>query len=185
VVKPKLVTNKAPAPLKLDLGAGDGRNTPEGYVAVDIVKGKDVVRADLTMKWPWATNSVDEARCIYVLHYLTPVQRTFFVNELYRVLRPEGKCEVHVPHWAAARAYGDPRVQWPPVAEWWFPLLSKDFRAQQVNVDDIGFTCNFSAGIGYGMHQALLSRNSEYQQNAMTWYKEAAQDLIVTLIALK
>ena len=106
------------------------------------------------------------------------------MNELYRVLKPGSRCEIQTPHWSSAKAFGDPRVVWPPVSEWWYPLLSKAFRDQQQNVAALGFSCDFDAGIGYGMHPAIVTRNQEYQQNAMMFYKEAAQDLIVTLTKL-
>ena len=45
-----------------------------------------------------------------------------------------------------------------------------------------GYDCNFIATWGYSMNQPLLSRNSEYQQFALQNYKEAAMDMIATLV---
>lgn len=166
--------------IRLDLGSGKGLNTPEGFTKVDLHAHKGVKVVDLRNRWPWKANSVTEARAIYLLQYLRPDERIHFVNELYRVLKPGGTCEIHTPHWAAAKAYGDLDAKFPPVAEWWYPVLDKDWREAQNYVIE-GYKCHFSAGIGYGMHPEIVTRNSEYQQTAMKFWKEAAQELVVTL----
>lgn len=181
MAKLKFKEQKADATLKLDLGAGKGANTPDGFIAVDKNGSKDIKTVDLTGKWPWKSGSVDEARAAYLIHYFTPAERVHFFNELHRVLKPGASCQITVPHWAANRAYADMLVQWPPIAEGWFYTLAKAWREGQNCVDESGLKCDFSATMGYGMHPAIVSRNMEYQQNAVQFYKEAAQDLIATL----
>jgi hypothetical protein len=46
----------------------------------------------------------------------------------------------------------------------------------------LGYTCDFDATWGFGMHPEVASRNQEYQQFAMTFYTEAVQDVVVTLV---
>ena len=166
--------------MKLDLGAGI--NKKEGFIGVDSrgFPGVDVV-ADLTKPWPWADETVDEVHCSHMIEHLTAEQRIFFVNELYRVMKKGAKAAIIAPHWASTRAYGDLTHQWPPVCEMWFYYLSKDWRAINAPHND-GYTCDFEAGWGYGMHQSLLTRNPEFQQFALNFYKEAAQDIHATLI---
>ena len=166
--------------MKLDLGAGI--NKKEGFIGVDVraFPGVDVV-ADLTKPWPWADESVDEVHCSHMIEHLTAEQRIFFVNELYRVLKPKGTATLIAPHWASTRAYGDLTHQWPPVCEMWFFYLDKDWRAVNAPHND-GYTCNFTSTWGYGMHQSLLTRNPEFQQFALNFYKEAAQDIHATLV---
>jgi len=167
--------------LRLDLGCGKGANTPDGFVKVDKNDHKDVqVVADLRGKWPWKSGSVDEVRANYVLHQLTMPERIHFLNELHRVLKVGGTAAIFTPHWCASRAYCDPDAQWPPVAEAFYPWTNKAWRDQQNVVNDL-FKCNFDHTLGYGMHQHLMTRNHEYQSHAFTFWKEAAQDLIVTL----
>ena len=167
--------------LKLDLGAGKGANTPEGFTPVDLIKWKGVKVVDLRKRWPWKANSVDEVRCHYVVHYLTPKERMHFANELHRVLKVGAKAQIVTPHWCAAKAYGDVLAQYPPVSESWYGYLMKPWREQQNYVDQSEYTCNFDIGIGYGMHPSILTRHEEFQINALTYYKEAAQDLIATI----
>jgi SAM-dependent methyltransferase len=165
--------------LKLDLGAG--KNKREGFTAVDIrpFDGVDVV-ADLTKPWPWDDNSVAEVHASHFLEHLTGSERVHFMNELYRVLVPNGRATIITPHWASNRAYGDVTHQWPPVSEMFYYYLSKEWRAQNAPHNDF-YTCDFAATWGYSTHPSLAVRNQEYQSFAVNFYKEAAQDLIATL----
>lgn len=176
-MEPKLA--EVPKPLKLDLGCG--KNKKPGFTGVDSRQfdGVDIVH-DLREKWPWADESVEEVHCSHFVEHLATAERIHFVNELYRVLAKGAKATIIVPHWASCRAYGDLTHQWPPVSEFWFFYLNKDWREQNAPHND-GYSCNFDATWGYGMHQQLTIRNQEYQNFALNFYKEAAQDLIATL----
>jgi hypothetical protein len=133
----------------------------------------------LTTKWAGPeSDSVDEIHSSFALQYLTPEQRIYFVNECHRVLKVGGKLTVVVPYWSSSRAYGDLEVQWPPVVESWFSHLNAKWRND--NSVDSGYTCDFDFTWGYGMHPLIQSRNLEYQQHALTFWKEAAQDFIAT-----
>lgn len=171
-----------PAPLRLDLGAGKGRFTPDGFTPVDKIAFKGVTQIDLTERWPWADESVDEVHSSMLLQYLTAPQRVHFFNELYRVLRPGARAQIITPMWSSNKAYIDILVQWPPVSEGFYHSLSKAWRDAQNEVDARGFSCNFEVTMGYGLHPAMVTRNQDYQQHAVGFWKEAAQDLIVTLI---
>lgn len=168
--------------LRLDLGTGKGRGKPEGYLGVDIVKGEGVdIVHDLRKRWPWVNASVDAVNCEYLIHYLAAGERVHFANELYRVLKPDASALIKVPHWCSTKAYGDVRVQWPPVCEMWFFMLNKEFRSAQNCDDTTGYKCDFTNTLAYGLHPAIIPRTEEYRQNAVAFYKDAAQDIIVTL----
>ena len=195
-----------PEPLKLDLGCG--KNTREGFVGVDAIDFGQKYVMKLTVpihspglqidpltdkpykvtsmgygQWPWENDSVDEVHCSHFVEHLNAPERIHFVNELYRVLKKDAKATVIVPHWASCRAYGDLTHQWPPVSEFWFYYLSKAWRDGNAPHND-QYTCDFNATWGYSLHQSLLPRNVEYQTFAMQNYKEAAQDIIATLVKL-
>lgn len=167
--------------LKLDLGCGI--NKREGFVGVDCrsFDGKVDQVVDLGKPWPWKDGSVEEAHCSHFLEHLTGADRIHFVNELYRVLIPGGKCTLIVPHWASSRAYGDLTHQWPPVSEFWFFYLSRQWRAAQAPHND-GYECDFDATWAYSLHPSIQSHNQEYQMHAVQFWKEAALDIIATLI---
>lgn len=184
----KAVQKEVPV-LKLDLGCGKGKK--EGFLGVDRIKfeGVDVVH-DLATHWPWDSNSVTEVYCSHFVEHLEARQRIHFVNELHRVLIPNGTAQIVVPHWGSNRAYGDLSHAWPPVSEMWFYYLDKNWRAVNAPHDDIewdkqGYSCDFNATWGYTTHQHLHTRNMEYQQHALTFWKEAAQDIVATLTARK
>lgn len=187
MAKPKLKIIQGP--LKLDLGCGN--NKKEGFTGVDRRKFASVdVVAELTSVWPWDESSVDEVHMSHVLEHFTGIQRVHIFNELWRVLKPGCAATIITPHWNSNRAYGDFTHQWPPVSEMLYYYLSKDWRATNAPDNDFqwnpeGYKCDFEVTWGNGMHPQLMTRNQEYQQFAMTWYKEAIQDLHANLKAKK
>lgn len=165
--------------LRLDLGCGP--HPREGFTGVDVRDFGQPITHDLRKPWPWKDATVTEVHSSHFLEHLTGLERVHFVNELYRVLIPGGQAQIIVPHWNSCRAYGDYTHQWPPVSEFWFYYLSKEWRAQNAPHND-AYTCHFAATWGYSMHPSIIPRSAEYQQNALTFYKEAAQDIIATLV---
>lgn len=171
--------------LKLDIGCGP--NKREGFQGVDSIAfpGVDHV-CDLKATWPFEDNSVSEAWSSHCLEHFTAMDRVHWMNELYRVLVPGGKCGIIVPHWASCRAYGDPTHQWPPVSEFFWYYLDRNWRkgnAPHTDAEHLvgGFNCDFEATWGYSMHPTWTVRNAEMQQFAMQNYKEAIQDMQATL----
>lgn len=188
--KPSNKVNKIVAsegPIRIDIGAG--KNKREGFIGVDIIpfEGVDIILNVGKDKWPWPDGSVDEIHASHLVEHLIPKERVHFINEVGRVLKnPEynnagalskGFATIITPHWASQRAYGDMTHQWPPVAEFWFYYLDKDWRA--VNAPhNLDYTCDLKVTWGYSMHPEIQSRNVEYQQNAMKFWKEACSDMI-------
>jgi hypothetical protein len=176
---------KANPLIKLDLGSGP--NPKEGFLGVDIRHFGDAKDSkvglvhDLRTPWPWTDGQVEEAHCSHFLEHLTGLERVHFVNELYRVLIPGGKCLLVTPHWASTRAYGDYTHQWPPVSEFWFYYLNAEWRTANAPHNDL-YACDFEATWGYSLHPQIASRNQEYQQHALTFWREAAQDMVCTLV---
>lgn len=173
--------------MKLDIGCGTRKQ--DGFIGVDSIafEGVDVV-ADLRERWPFEDNSVDEIAASHVIEHFTGKERVHLVNEMYRVMKPGAKATITIPHWGSCRAYGDPTHQWPPVSEFWFYYLSKEWRLTQGNAPHTdathwadGFNCDFEATWGYALHPQIQTRNAEYQQFAANFYKEAVQDMQATL----
>ena len=172
--------------MKIDLGCGP--NKQPDHIGLDQYEfpGVDHVLNIGKERWPFEDGTVDSAYSSHFVEHLTATERVHFYNELHRVLKAGGTAQIIVPHWASWRAYGDPTHQWPPVSEFSLYYLDKTWRASNAPHTDKqwnpeGFDCDFAATWGYGMHQALLARNAEYQQYALSWFKEAASDLHVSL----
>lgn len=176
--------------LRLDLGCGP--NPRDGFEGVDCLPFGDKVKHVVDLRvtpWPWEDNSVAEAQASHFIEHLTNFdgrwERVRFFNELWRVLVPGGKCTLIFPHWCSNRYYGDPTHK-EPFSEMGFYYISREWRlAQAPHTDSThnpdGYTCDFEATWGYSIHPAILVRNQEYQQHALGFWKEAAQDLIATL----
>jgi hypothetical protein len=171
--------------IKLDLGCGP--NKKEGFIGVDARQfdGKVDEIVDLSQGvWPWQDSTVTEVHCSHFLEHLKPMERVHFANELYRILIPGGKATIITPSAFSERAYGDMTHQWPPVVGFWFYYLDKNWRAANAPHNDF-YTCDFNATWGFSMHPGLNGRTPEYCQHALTYWKEAAQDQIATVIARK
>jgi SAM-dependent methyltransferase len=184
-----------PQLIKLDIGCGS--NKREGFLGVDAIQfpGVDVVFDIRNAPWPWPDNSVEEANCSHVLEHLTNLdgkwERVRFFNELHRVLVPGGKCQIIIPHWCSMRYYGDPTHK-EPFSEFGFYYLLREWRLGKdgsganaphadIQFNTNGYSCDFDAIWGYGVHPQIQLRNSEAQQFAFQWYKEAIQDLWATV----
>ena len=167
--------------MRLDLGCG--KNKKEGFHGVDSLEfeGVDTV-LDLTQTpWPWEDDSVEEVHCSHFIEHLTWPERVKFFNELYRVMKKDAKAAIILPHWNSSRYYGDPTHK-EPFSEFAFYYLSKNWRKD--NAPHVGYECDFQATWGYSLNPALISRNQEYQQYAMSWFKEAVTDIHATLVKL-
>lgn len=79
--------------MKLNLGASD-RKLPS-FLSVDIVPPADVL-CDLTQAWPWSDSSVDEVIAYDIVEHLPDKRHT--MNELWRVLKNNGRVTIEVPH---------------------------------------------------------------------------------------
>jgi len=176
--------------IKLDIGCGP--NPRDGFEGCDTIKFdnvKYVFNAGLDV-WPFEDESADEIHASHFLEHLTNLggawERTHFFNEAARVLTKGGKLSLIFPHWASNRYYGDPTHK-EPFSEMGFYYLSKEWRkAQAPHSDseffDNGYSCDFECTWGYNMRQDLTVRNQEYQQYAMSNFKEAITDIISTCI---
>lgn len=186
----KIEKIKTPKYILIDIGCGS--NKKEGSIGIDKykMKGVDVVCDVGKDKLPYKDNSVDEIHCSHFLEHLTnfngKFERIHFFNEIYRVMKKGAKATLIFPHWCSNRYYGDP-THCEPFSEMGFMYLNKDWRASQAPHSDKkwnknGYDCDFDATYGYALRQDLLTRNQEYQMNAIMKEKEAAQDIIATLI---
>ena len=177
-------------PIRIDIGCG--KNKRQGFLGIDIIpfEGVDKVMNAGKDKWPFKDGSVDEVHASHFVEHLVPEERIHFVNELYRVLKDpvysegqpiSGFATIIVPHWASQRAYGDLTHKWPPVSEFWFYYLDKDWRKVNAPHND-KYTCHLEVVWGYNMHPALNGRNQEYVNEAMAWNKEACSDIIAKIV---
>jgi hypothetical protein len=86
----------------MKLNFGCGHNRLDGFVNVDAAAACDPDEVwDLEQTpWPWPDNSVSEAAFIHSLEHMGANPKVFLtmMQELYRVLAPDGSVVIHVPH---------------------------------------------------------------------------------------
>ncbi len=99
------MTNDITDNLRLDLGCGPRKT--EGFIGVDIHdwQGVDVV-ADLTRRFPFPDNSVDEIKAYDVIEHLP--DRLHTMNEMWRICKPEAIVDILVPSTDGRGAFQDP-----------------------------------------------------------------------------
>ena len=91
---------------KLNLGAG--KDIRPDYVNHDIadIAGIDVVHNLNDLPWPWESNRFDEIIAFDLLEHLNE----FFpvMEEMHKILKPNGIIKIKVPYWNSAFCHIDP-----------------------------------------------------------------------------
>ncbi len=204
-VKPDNLLEIAPPvkpPFNLDLGCGQACR--EGFEGVDIVPGPGVRHVVNLWKFPWPfqTDSVDEIFCSHhVEHipmcYVTKdneylhVPKTHedidlffaFFNEMYRVLKPEGKATIICPSATSDRGFQDPTHRRFIVSSTWL-YLSEDWRKSN-KLDHYGITCAFAQELQATYSLLADGRTDEVKQRMGETQRNVLLDWILHLVCKK
>lgn len=93
-------------PVILDLGCGARKQYP-GNLGVDLQVTAEVgVRADVSAPLPFADGSADRVFLVHILEHL--IDFLPLIDEVHRVLRPDGVAFVLSPWWRCVNAVADP-----------------------------------------------------------------------------
>jgi ubiquinone/menaquinone biosynthesis C-methylase UbiE len=92
------------------INIGCGSKPMVGAINVDIYKGEGIdVVCDVRHGLPFETDSIDKANADYFLEQILENEKFRFVmNEIWRVLKPEGLFEFKVPNAKYPTAFKDP-----------------------------------------------------------------------------
>jgi len=92
--------------MKLNLGAE--KDIHSGYINHDIsnLPGIDVIHNLDQYPWPWEDNTFDEVIAMDILEHLDDFVKS--MEELHRILKPNGTVTIRVPYWNHSCAYIDP-----------------------------------------------------------------------------
>ena len=185
--KSNLKTAPEPAPLlKLDLGSG--QSPREGFEGVDFVAAPGVKHVVDLLKfpWPWKDASVEEAHCSHFFEHVPQMLRGKFMDELHRVLVPEGKATFICPYYTSIRATQDFTHMWPPISPNTFLYFNKGWREQnKLTHGHYDLKCDFDFVYGYAINGNWAARNDEARNFAVQNYINAIDDLHVTLTKRK
>lgn len=87
--------------IKLDIGCGENKQ-PGGFVGIDIrdLPGVDIVHDVEVYPWPLPDESVVMAVCSHLVEHINPHKFGFvnFMNEVWRVMKPDGWLAVACPY---------------------------------------------------------------------------------------
>jgi len=168
-----MVRTKKDEALKLSIGFK--QNVPEGFRWLD---GQQVIRNG--GKLPYRQETVEEIHSAYFLQRVPQWERGPFADEMWRVLKLEGKATIIVPYYTSMRAYSDWTQEWPPVTELTFCYLNRKWREdQKVHFQ---LDCNFDFTTGYAAENETKARSLEVQAHWVKHYWNAATDLQVNLV---
>lgn len=160
--------NSTITPIKLDISHGE---LPPQLIA------QGFVRSSRTMK-DLADGSVEEAYSAYMLNRIPGHLRMAWMDDLWRVLVPNGKATIIVPYWTSPRSIQDPNSQWPPLCEQSFLYFNKKFREDNKEPQA---KCDFDFVYGYQLDPETAGRNDETRPFWIKHYANAVSDLQVVL----
>lgn len=172
--------------LCLDLGCGD--NKREGFKGVDFVKTKstDYVHDLFKFPWPFKTDSVEEVHCAHFFEHIPAKVRPKFMDELYRVLAPEGKVTIITPYFNSVRATQDFTHEWPPISPNSFLYFNKQWRIDnKLTHGYYEMSCDFDFTYGYSINAAWVSKSEDARAFAVNHYQGVIDDLHTTLVSRK
>ena len=92
----------------MKLSLGSGRTRKEGFTNVDALNwgGNTDIKHDLTkIPFPFSDESIDEIRSAEFLEHISFRDTKKFLQECWRILKPEGKLTIQVPDAGKAMEY--------------------------------------------------------------------------------
>jgi len=94
--------------IRLDIGCGG--NKQPNFVGMDLRKlsGVDIVHDLQIFPWPIPDGIVIQALCSHVWEHIEPKNRIYFMDEIWRVMKPQGQLMLSVPYWTSFGAFQDP-----------------------------------------------------------------------------
>lgn len=128
--------------MKIDLGCGFRK--PEGYIGID---NRDVCNPDLVCDiekgLPFHDNTVSEIRCFDFLEHVHQDKVFFVMDEIWRVLVPNGRFEILVPSTDGRGAHMDPthRSYW-NINSFWYWIRDEYRHLYQTRAKFSGTTKN-------------------------------------------
>lgn len=176
IIKLKMEENK---PIKLDLGCG--KNKQKDFIGVDKIKLDTVdIKHDLeSYSWPFESNSIDEIFCSHYIEHTSDLIK--FIDEIYRILKPQSKATLIAPYYTSMRAWQDPTHK-RAICEATFLYFNKKWREDNnLNHGDYNIKSDFDFSYGYMLAPDWITRNQEARDFAIRHYYNIVSDIQVIL----
>lgn len=185
-------------PVKMEqrLDIACGQRLQPGWTGIDIVDGVKVpedskyIQSDvLAFPWPIADKSIYEAQCSHFVehipHQLDGLPKTknglvAFMEEVYRVLMPQGIITIECPYYSSQRAHQDP-THCRSITENTFRYFDPQWIAE-IGMDHYGIKTDFEVlTIKLILDPEYEARNKAAQQFAVKYVLNAVQDIQIVL----
>lgn len=175
----------------IDLACGN--NKRQNFKGIDIAKTEDTdYVVDLTKyPWPIESESVEELFCSHYLEHIPhDINNPYdsrdgliqFMDEVYRILKPGGKCTIIVPYLTSVRAFQDPtHVRY--ICKETFQYFNKAWISAW-GLEHYNINSNFDATFSYFITNDLVLKSKEIREHAFNKEWNAIDDLQVELIKL-
>jgi hypothetical protein len=147
-------------------------------LAIDVKKD---IKDPQKFPWPLKDASVTEMTCAGVFEYLPAKLRGKFMDEVYRVLVPQGRAAFITRFWNSGDAYQDYLYEWPPISEKSYLYFNKGWREAN-NCNDRGLKCNFGFSYGHSVEAETASRGEDARKFYIKHYADVVQALQVFLV---
>jgi SAM-dependent methyltransferase len=171
-----------PSPLKLDLACGQRKQA--GFVGVDNIQTEstDIIHDLNTYPYPFDDNSVDEIYCSHYVEHVDDLVK--FMDELWRILKPEAKIMIIAPYYANMRAWQDPTHK-RAISEASFLYFNRKWREDTLTDHYLQIKCDFDFTYGYVVSPEWGNRSQEARDFAIKHYINVVNDLQVVLTKRK
>ena len=133
----------------------------------------------LSFPWPYEDNSIKDMTVGGVFEYVQGRLRGRFMDEVYRVLVPNGTVAFAVPYWNTAKGCQDYRYEYPPLCEQSFLYFNKGWR--EVNKLELGIVCDFDYTYGFQAEAETAARNEESRSFYIKHYTNCVDALHLML----
>jgi len=180
----------------LDLGCGQNKITVENMVqqmnvTIDKVIGVDFAECpgvdivhDLTVfPYPFEDESVDAIFSSHFAEHLDGFERAKFMDECWRILKPDGRMRLIHPYYKSVRAVQDFTHKWPPISENSYLYWDRNWR--KINGLTHGpyeLKCDYEFNVYYTWQdQVWANKNEETRNFAVNHYFNVVADMIVDL----
>jgi predicted SAM-dependent methyltransferase len=185
-------------PIKMEqrLDIACGQRLQSGWVGMDIVDLKNTpeeskyIKHDvLSFPWPIADKSIYEARCSHfvehVPHQLEGISKykdglVAFMEEVHRVLMPQGIIVIDAPYYSSQRAHQDP-THCRSITENTFRYFDPQWMAE-IGMDHYGIQTDFEIlTIKLILDPEYESKSKTAQQYAVKYVINSVQDIQIVL----
>lgn len=165
--------------IKYDLACGN--NKQAGWTGIDLKK--EGTQADIefdleTYPWTFAEdNSVDELYCSHYVEHTADLIK--FMDECYRILKPQGKLTIIAPYYSSMRAWQDPTHK-RAICDATFLYFNKQW-VNANNLQHYNIKSDFDFVTSYVMDIMWGSRSQEARDFAIRYYWNVVSDIQVIL----